>query len=148
MCGIFGYVGKQNNAANFVLDGLKTLEYRGYDSWGIAVKADKKVVIEKHVGKIGGASVNLPESTLGIGHTRWATHGGVTEKNAHPHLDCNNELAVIHNGIIENYQEIKEELQNKGHQFISETDTEVVPHLIEENIKQGMGFASSFRSAS
>lgn len=146
MCGIFGYVGKDTNTAQKVLAGLKLLEYRGYDSWGIAVKKDKKLVVEKHVGKIGEAVITLPPSTLGIGHTRWATHGGVTEKNAHPHLDCSQELAVIHNGIVENYQEIKTELLQKGHTFTSETDTEVIVHLIEEYLKKE-GFASSVRDA-
>ena len=104
MCGIFGYIGKKNNAATLVLDGLKLLEYRGYDSWGVAVHYDKKVVIEKHVGKIGNASVTLPKSSIGIGHTRWATHGGVTEKNAHPHLDCKEELANPNNVLCSLYQ--------------------------------------------
>jgi glutamine---fructose-6-phosphate transaminase (isomerizing) len=146
MCGIFGYVGKQNKAADLVLEGLKLLEYRGYDSWGIAVKLGKKLVYEKHVGKIGDAKVDLPQSTLGIGHTRWATHGGVTEKNAHPHMDCTKTIAVVHNGIVENFQELKLELIKKGHKFISETDTEVIPHLIEENLKHE-GFSSSVRDA-
>lgn len=146
MCGIFGYVGKKDSAAQIVLEGLKLLEYRGYDSWGIAVKKDKNLALEKHVGKIGEASVFLPKSTLGIGHTRWATHGGVTVANAHPHLDCGREVAVIHNGIIENFQELKEELIKKGHKFLSETDTEVVPHLVEDNLKR-KGFASSVRDA-
>lgn len=146
MCGIFGYVGKHNDAAATVLAGLKLLEYRGYDSWGIAVKKDKKLVLEKHVGKIGSANVNLPESNLGIGHTRWATHGGVTSENAHPHLDCKHELAVVHNGIVENYQELRSELLKTGHKFISETDTEVIAHLIEENLKKE-GFASAVRDS-
>lgn len=146
MCGIFGYIGKKDNAAEIIFEGLKTLEYRGYDSWGIAVKINHKIEIEKHVGKIGTAKVHLPKSTLGIGHTRWATHGGVTVKNAHPHLDCSKEIAVLHNGIIENYAEIKEDLIKKGHKFLSETDTEVVSHLIEDNLKKE-GFATSFRDA-
>lgn len=146
MCGIFGYVGNKNNVADMILEGLKLLEYRGYDSWGIAVKTGKKISVDKHIGKIGGAKVNLPKSTIGIGHTRWATHGGVTVTNAHPHLDCKKEIAVLHNGIIENFQELKEELIKKGHKFVSETDTEVFPHLIEENLKKE-GFASSVRDA-
>ncbi len=146
MCGIFGYVGEQDSAAKIVLEGLKLLEYRGYDSWGIAVKNDKKLKIEKHVGKIGDAKVSLPHSSLGIGHTRWATHGGVTVANAHPHLDCKGEVAVLHNGIIENYLEIKKELLKKGHKFLSETDTEVVVHLIEDNLKKE-GFATAFKDA-
>lgn len=146
MCGIFGYVGKREDSANIILEGLKLLEYRGYDSWGIAVKKGKKLVLEKHVGKIGDAKINLPDSVLGIGHTRWATHGGVTINNSHPHLDCLSTIAVVHNGIVENFQELKEELRKKGHKFISETDTEVIPHLIEENLKHE-GFATSVRDA-
>ncbi|HSW97710.1 MAG TPA: glutamine--fructose-6-phosphate transaminase (isomerizing) [Candidatus Saccharimonadales bacterium] len=146
MCGIFGYVGQQDKAAELVLSGLKLLEYRGYDSWGIAVKEDNKIVVEKHIGKIGDAETVLPVSTIGIGHTRWATHGGVTVENAHPHLDCTKQIAVLHNGIIENFQELKTELQNKGHAFISETDTEVFAHLVEEYTKT-LDFPSSVREA-
>ena len=135
MCGIFGYVGKKDSAAEMTLAGLKLLEYRGYDSWGIAVKQQDTIVVDKHTGKIGDASVSLPKSTLGIGHTRWATHGGVTVENAHPHTDCTKEIAVIHNGIVENYRDLKEELLAKGHRFVSETDTEVIAHLIEEKLK-------------
>ncbi len=146
MCGIFGYIGTRTDAPEIVLDGLKLLEYRGYDSWGIAAKVDKTIEVDKHVGKIGNATINFPPSSLSIGHTRWATHGGVTDINAHPHLDCTRQIAVIHNGIIENFEEIKEELLQKGHTFISETDTEVVPHLIEEHLKT-QGFAHAFRNA-
>lgn len=146
MCGIFGYVGKKNTAAAMTLEGLKLLEYRGYDSWGIAVKSDKKILVDKHTGKIGGATVKLPESTIGIGHTRWATHGGVTMANAHPHLDCKKQIAVLHNGIVENFSELKEILVKKGHRFVSETDTEVISHLIEEHMKT-TGFTTSVRDA-
>jgi glucosamine--fructose-6-phosphate aminotransferase (isomerizing) len=146
MCGIFGYIGTKNNAANLVLNGLKTLEYRGYDSWGIAEVDGKKIVTEKHVGKIGQGTTILPESSLAIGHTRWATHGGVTITNAHPHLDCTKKLALIHNGIVENYIELKEELIKKKHSFNSETDTEVVVHLIEEYAKK-YEFATAVRLA-
>lgn len=146
MCGIFAYSGNRNSAATLILQGLKTLEYRGYDSWGIAVKTGKQLQVEKLVGKIGKASVRLPQSNLGIGHTRWATHGGVTMPNAHPHLDCKKEIAVVHNGIVENFQELKEELIKKDHVFVSETDTEVIAHLIEEYLKTE-GFASSVRDA-
>src|SRR5258708_4292328 len=132
MCGIFGYIGDKTNAAEIVLDGLKLLEYRGYDSWGIAVKQGNEIVTEKHVGKIGNSTTILPASSIGIGHTRWATHGGVTVANAHPHLDCTKHIAVLHNGIIENFQELKDDLITKGHTFISETDTEVFAHLVEE----------------
>jgi len=135
MCGIFGYIGTRHNTAGIILEGLKLLEYRGYDSWGIAVKNKSEIAVEKHIGKIGDAKVDLAESTIGIGHTRWATHGGVTDRNAHPHTDCTGKVAVLHNGIIENFQKIKEDLLEKGHKFISETDTEVAPHLIEELLK-------------
>lgn len=146
MCGIFAYVGKHDNAARIILEGLKLLEYRGYDSWGITVRKDKKLLVDKRVGKIGNPIIKLPQSVIGIGHTRWATHGGVTIENAHPHLDCNNEVAVVHNGIIENFQDLKKDLINKGHTFVSETDTEVVSHLIEEHLKKE-GFASAVRDS-
>lgn len=145
MCGIFGYIGKDNNAPQIVFEGLKKLEYRGYDSWGIAVLGQKsktkelgsKIIIKKRTGKIGDATIDdLPKSHFALGHTRWATHGGVTEDNAHPHLDCTQNLALIHNGIIENYAELKEELKKLDHKFVSETDSEVAVHLIEENYKK------------
>src|SRR3989344_4853201 len=136
MCGIFGYVGKQDEPAQKILEGLKTLEYRGYDSWGIAVVHDGKIAVDRHVGKIGDASTNLPSSSIGIGHTRWATHGGVTEANAHPHLDSKGRIAVVHNGIIENYHLLRAELKDKGHTFKSETDTEVIAHLIAEELEK------------
>jgi glutamine phosphoribosylpyrophosphate amidotransferase len=110
MCGIFGYVGHAQNAADLVLRGLKKLEYRGYDSWGVAVGHRDQVVLAKRTGKIGDAAPDLPASAIGIGHTRWATHGGVTEPNAHPHLDCTGRLALIHNGIVSNYRELREPL--------------------------------------
>lgn len=135
MCGIFGYTGQRKKAAELVLEGLKQLEYRGYDSWGVGVgvrsEHGNRFKIDKHIGKIGNAVVNLPDSSFAFGHTRWATHGGVTDKNAHPHLDCTKTIAVSHNGIIENYEEIRKKLAHK-HTFISETDTEIMAHLIEE----------------
>ena len=137
MCGIFAYIGKKQNAAKIVLSGLKKLEYRGYDSWGIAVRpvGVSEICVEKRVGKIGGATITLPNGSIAIGHTRWATHGGVTDENAHPHLDCSKKIAVIHNGIVENHRGIREKLKSRGHRFSSETDTEVIAHLIEDNLK-------------
>lgn len=138
MCGIFGYVGTKSKAADIVFEGLKRLEYRGYDSWGVAVKKPKSDTqnaysIKKRTGKIGNASVSdLPKSNFGLGHTRWATHGGVTQTNAHPHTDCSGSIVLIHNGIIENYEAIKKKLLVHGHRFVSETDSEVAVHLIEE----------------
>lgn len=152
MCGIFGYVGKRQDASEVVFNGLKNLEYRGYDSWGVAVrlKNKHKFLVDKNIGKIGNKSlakdIYKNPSDFSIGHTRWATHGGVTVKNAHPHLDCTGKIAVIHNGIIENYEVIKKELVKTGHIFLSETDTEIVPHLIEENLKKE-GFSSAVRDA-
>ena len=145
MCGIFGYIGNKNNSAELIMAGLKTLEYRGYDSWGIAVEEKGVIKIEKKIGKIGKASVNLPESHLGIGHTRWATHGGVVIENSHPHLSCDSLVAVIHNGIVENHQTIRKNLISK-HKFKSETDTEIIPHLIEEELKE-KSFAEAVRLA-
>lgn len=146
MCGIFGVINdKSNQASQTVLTGLKKLEYRGYDSWGIALKTDgsDEILIDKHIGKIGNAETTLPPGAIAIGHTRWATHGGVTDANAHPHLDCFKRIAVIHNGIIENYQELESELRQKKHTFISETDTEVIAHLIEEEVKTQSLFQST-----
>jgi len=146
MCGICGYVGNKNIARDVVFEGLKTLEYRGYDSWGIAVKKGNKFEYIKRIGKIGQANPKLSKSNLGIGHTRWATHGGVTITNAHPHLDCDKKIALVHNGIVENYEEIKKELLKKKHIFKSETDTEVIVHLIEENLKK-QNFKDSVKNA-
>lgn len=138
MCGVFGYIGSQSNAGELVFNGLKSLEYRGYDSWGVAVVAKIKgkniVTIKKRVGKIGSNNINdLPNGTIAFGHTRWATHGGVTQENSHPHLDCSGSIAVIHNGIFENYQHFKNKLIKDGHKFYSETDTEVIAHLLESS---------------
>ena len=135
MCGIVGYVGPRD-AAPILLEGLRRLEYRGYDSAGIAILTeDGKVFIEKKAGKLTNLTEHLngdaPAGHPGIGHTRWATHGQPNDQNAHPHIDCTGKLALIHNGIIENYAEIKDHLVGQGHRFSSETDTEVLVHLIE-----------------
>ncbi|MEZ4631055.1 MAG: glutamine--fructose-6-phosphate transaminase (isomerizing) [Deinococcales bacterium] len=135
MCGIVGYVGHRQ-AADVILDGLKRLEYRGYDSAGIVVSAQPRLDVIKRAGKLSVLSQALATTpltgNLGLGHTRWATHGKPNDINAHPHLSEDGTLAVIHNGIIENYLELKHMLQSKGHHFASETDTEVLVHLIEE----------------
>ena len=135
MCGIVGYIGNKS-AAPFLLDGLTKLEYRGYDSAGIAVYNDNEIFIEKSVGRLDSLKNklkgNMPKGIVGIGHTRWATHGRPSDRNAHPHTDCHGDFVVVHNGIIENYMTLKEELLAKGHKFTSETDTEVAAHLIEE----------------
>ena len=135
MCGIVGYVGERP-AADFLLEGLSKLEYRGYDSAGIAVYDGDHIRVEKSVGRLAALrdklKDNMPQGCIGIGHTRWATHGRPSDKNAHPHTDCTGDFVVVHNGIIENYLALKEELIEKGHTFKSDTDTEVVPHLLEE----------------
>lgn len=140
MCGIFAYKGERNNAAELVINGLKKLEYRGYDSWGVAFKTDHKVDVYKEVGKIGEFDITTlnekvgisTESQMAMGHSRWATHGGVTKENAHPHYSQDQSIAIVHNGIIENFEELRKELKDKGYEFRSETDTEVIAHLIQE----------------
>ncbi|MCO5045092.1 MAG: glutamine--fructose-6-phosphate transaminase (isomerizing) [Verrucomicrobia bacterium] len=140
MCGIVGYVGKQD-AIPLLIDGLKRLEYRGYDSAGVAVLDSAGLSLRKAVGRLSALEDILHLTPLGgrpgIGHTRWATHGPPTEANAHPHTDDSGRLAVVHNGIIENYKELREELEKKGHRFSSQTDTEVIPHLIAQELKDG-----------
>ncbi len=140
MCGIFGCVAKKGTAAPIIHASLKRLEYRGYDSVGIATIDNGKIHLKKDQGKIDEVHkiLNLDDlpGNIGIGHTRWATHGAPLKVNAHPHLDCNGQIAVVHNGIIENYSELKLELENRGHVFLSKTDTEVIAHLIEETLKQ------------
>ncbi len=149
MCGIVGYVGNKP-VVPLIIDGLRKLEYRGYDSAGIAVVNGKHdLEIRRAEGKLRNLEAVLNESPIagsyGVGHTRWATHGRPTEENAHPHRDCTGRVVVVHNGIIENYLQLKEELRKKDHRFITETDTEIVSHLVEEYLKNGADFESAVR---
>src|ERR1700686_3761857 len=139
MCGIVGYIGTRN-AVPVILDGLKKLEYRGYDSAGIAViDGDGQLALRRAQGKLRNLEEVIRLSPIdgkfGIGHTRWATHGRPTEENAHPHSDCNSDLVVVHNGIVENYLTLKHLLQSEGHVFKTQTDTEVIAHLVEKRFK-------------
>ncbi|HTX54606.1 MAG TPA: glutamine--fructose-6-phosphate transaminase (isomerizing) [Candidatus Baltobacteraceae bacterium] len=150
MCGIVGYIGNKR-AVPIIIDGLKRLEYRGYDSAGLAVLEQGRLVVHRSVGKIKelesavwGADLS---GTVGLGHTRWATHGRPTEENAHPHTDCTGDLVVIHNGIIENYLSLKEKLLAEGHVFRSETDTEVIAHLIEKYLQDDPDIERATRRA-
>jgi glucosamine--fructose-6-phosphate aminotransferase (isomerizing) len=160
MCGIVGYVGPQD-ALTVVLDGLRRLEYRGYDSAGVAVRTGDgghaTLSTAKKAGKLANlekvlAERPLPEGTLGIGHTRWATHGGPTDRNAHPHLSADGRVAVIHNGILENFATLRAELEDAGVEFTSETDTEVAAHLLAatyDALPEGPGrFAEAMRAVS
>src|SRR5262245_13792543 len=148
MCGIVGYLGPRE-ASGVLLDGLRRLEYRGYDSAGVAVHDGKTFSVRRAVGKLsnldGLLRVEPVHGQLGIGHTRWATHGRPAEENAHPHQAGG--VVVIHNGIIENHLELRQELSAKGRTFSSETDTEVISHLIDEYIKSGMAFLPATRAA-
>ncbi len=148
MCGIIGYKGKRNGC-EIVLQGLKDLEYRGYDSWGIAV-LNRDIRIAKDVGKVSTVSLEdlgLSPSSLAVGHTRWATHGGVCQTNAHPHFSQNEDFALVQNGIVENYQELRGELKAKGHMFHTDTDTEVIVRLIEEEAKIHLDLKEAVRVA-
>jgi glucosamine--fructose-6-phosphate aminotransferase (isomerizing) len=149
MCGIVGYVGNKQ-VVPLIIDGLRKLEYRGYDSAGIAVVDENHdLSLRRAEGKLRNLEecirLNPLDGNYGIGHTRWATHGRPTEENAHPHRDCTGRIVVVHNGIIENYLQLKESLREKGHEFKTETDTEVVAHLIEEYQKEGLEFEESVR---
>ncbi len=151
MCGIVGYVGNKQ-VVPLIIDGLRKLEYRGYDSAGIAVVDENHhLEIERAEGKLRNLEEALREhpldGTYGVGHTRWATHGRPTEENAHPHRDCTGRVVVVHNGIIENYLQLKDELRKKDHQFVTETDTEVIAHLVEEHLKNGNSFEQAVRAA-
>ena len=149
MCGIVGYVGERN-ATEVILDGLKRLEYRGYDSAGLAVLDGDALLIRRSPGKIGNleARLGIEPATggIGLGHTRWATHGRPSEANSHPHADCTGGLVVVHNGIIENYATLKQRLLAEGHRFRSETDTEVIAHLLEERLRAGLDLREACRA--
>ncbi|MCS7094299.1 MAG: glutamine--fructose-6-phosphate transaminase (isomerizing) [Thaumarchaeota archaeon] len=140
LCGIIGFTGN-GDALGIVLRGLKRLEYRGYDSAGVALLAGERIWVAKRAGSVDElirtvGELNAPRTGVGIGHTRWATHGGVSDRNAHPHLSCHGEVAVVHNGIIENYEALRSELESRGHTFTSDTDTEVIAHLLEEELSK------------
>ncbi|MHA1595010.1 MAG: glutamine--fructose-6-phosphate transaminase (isomerizing), partial [Candidatus Baldrarchaeia archaeon] len=151
MCGIIGIISTNGNVSRMLRESLKRLEYRGYDSAGIATIANGIIFVKKDKGKIDEIHRMLNFDSLpgniGIGHTRWATHGQPSRENAHPHLDCSGMIAVVHNGIIENYLELREELSKLGHTFRSETDTEVIPHLIEEFLKSNKSLEEAVRQA-
>ena len=140
MCGIVGYVGHRE-ASGLLLDGLRRVEYRGYDSAGLAVLNGAGLEIRRRVGKVADLVALVADQpvhgTVGLGHTRWATHGRPSDQNAHPHADCTNAIAVVHNGILENYAELKARLTAHGHCFRSETDTEVLAHLVEAHWTEG-----------
>ena len=149
MCGIVGYVGGQE-AWPIIFEGLRRLEYRGYDSAGIAiVDHEGDIQLRKTVGKVNGldetGAESHPTGSVGLGHTRWATHGRPSQENAHPHTDCQHRIAVVHNGIVENYLDLKRRLLGAGHTFGSETDTEVLTHLVEEGMDRGLNFQEAFR---
>jgi len=135
VCGIVGYLGEKQ-ASEIIMDGLHRLEYRGYDSAGVAIIDGGSLTVRKEVGKLVTLDASLEREPIkgstGIGHTRWATHGVPSETNSHPHLDCTGKIAVVHNGIIENFKALREQLIAEGHTFASDTDTEVVAHLIEK----------------
>ena len=150
MCGIVGYIGKRQGTP-IVLEGLKALEYRGYDSAGIVAIDGQKGTLIKQVGRVNGleeaVNKNMPKANLTIGHTRWATHGVPSLNNAHPHTNASETIFVVHNGIIENYLDIKSKLESKGYKFITETDTEVIPHLIDYYYAKSKDFGLSFKQA-
>ncbi len=149
MCGIIGVVQKRGDVAPFIHQALKRLEYRGYDSVGVTTIEKHKLYIKKDKGKVEEVhrKLDLDEmpGSIGIGHTRWATHGAPSMLNSHPHFDCNNEIAVVHNGVIENFMELRKELSRNGHKFKSETDTEIIPHLLEDYMKDGMDLAEAVK---
>jgi glutamine---fructose-6-phosphate transaminase (isomerizing) len=150
MCGIVGYIGMQD-ATPIILNGLRRLEYRGYDSAGLAVLQDGQIVVRREVGKLGRLAALVTESpvhgSIGIGHTRWATHGEPSTRNAHPHVGMTGEVVVVHNGIVENYLELRAELSAEGVVFNSDTDTEVIVHLVERYLSSETGLVEAARKA-
>ena len=150
MCGIVGYIGPRN-AAEVVLTGLRKLEYRGYDSAGIAVIEDGRIAVRRDVGKLNNLAARLAEApmagNIGIGHTRWATHGKPSERNAHPHADMSGQLVVVQNGIVENFRELRAELEAEGLEFKSDTDTEVIAHLVGLHHANGRSLKEAVRLA-
>lgn len=149
MCGIFAYIGNKNTAAQIVYEGLKRLDYRGYDSWGVAISSQKKLFLEKKIGKTGEVSdiASLPEGYVAMAHTRWATTGAVNQVNAHPHFSSDKSFALAQNGIVENFEELKNNLLKKGYRFVSQTDTEVIVRLIEDKYKGTKDLFSAMREA-
>ncbi len=144
MCGIFGYVGEERDAADAVMEGLRRLDYRGYDSWGVAVLDTHEIKVEKQVGIVAKERPTLPEATVGIGHTRWATHGKVSVPNAHPHYASDKSFVLAHNGIVENAGVLKAALRKDGYEFVSETDTEAIVRLVEKSRRpKGVGIPTS-----
>jgi len=150
MCGIVGIVGEAQ-VAPLLVKSLMRLEYRGYDSCGVATIAESGIEVRKNVGAVSEVAERqgliATHGCVGIAHTRWATHGGVSRENAHPHLSCDGHLAVVHNGIISNHHALRADLQRRGHQFSSETDTEVVAHLLEETYQTGVSVEEAFVKA-
>ena len=148
MCGIVGYVGRRPGKP-IILDGLRRLEYRGYDSAGIALIESGGIETVRAVGNLdalfAAVGENGSEARVGLGHTRWATHGRPSEENAHPHTDCTGRISIVVNGIVENYKELRDQLAGRGHVFSSETDAEVVVHLIEEHIADGLSRSGPHR---
>lgn len=147
MCAIIGFKGR-NSAPQIIHKGLQQMEYRGYDSWGIAVSGTNGLEVQKAVGVVSELHLETTDSSLGIGHTRWATHGGVTETNAHPHVSTDKTFALVQNGIVENFAELKTELEKDGFSFISQTDTEVIVRLIEKNLKETPDLLDAIRHTS
>src|SRR5512138_1192378 len=149
MCGIIGYIGSKP-VVPVLLDGLRRMEYRGYDSAGVAVVSPEGIALRRSAGKLANLEqairVNPVDGLYGVGHTRWATHGRPTEENAHPHRDCTGRIVVVHNGIIENYLDLKKQLQKEGHAFVTETDTEIVAHLVEREMRDD-GLENAVRRA-